>query len=328
MLEARLAEKGGGSFVGPSARRVMLGDLEPLLEGSYNDRKNRSWGRVQTALKHLRPFFRGWRAVNITPVALDRYVSHRRREGAGDATIKYELAVLRRAFRVAVKKKVLVSQPAFPELSVDNTRERFIDDELGGSLDRLLAELPEPLRPVVRFAYLTAWRKGEILGLEWWQVDLRERVITLPRRKSKNKQVREVSFASYPQLGELLDEQRRIADEVERRTGQVVRSVFHRDGKRIKSMRGAWKGACKRAGIPDAWFHDLRRSAVRAMELAGVPRKVAMSFSGHETESVYARYHIVDRKAQDEGAARLAAYHAGRKTEPPSTVLFRKAVEK
>ena len=55
--------------------------------------------------------------------------------------------------------------------------------------------------------------------------------------------------------------------------------------------------------------HDLRRTAVRNLERAGVSRSVAMKLTGHKTEAVYRRYAIVSESDMREGAAKLAVLH-------------------
>jgi integrase len=84
-------------------------------------------------------------------------------------------------------------------------------------------------------------------------------------------------------------------------------------------MRTGWDSACKRAGVPGAWFHDLRRTAVMHLERAGVPRSVATKLTGHKTEAVYRRYAIADAVALAEGVEKLAKLHAA-KPEPAKVV--------
>jgi integrase len=88
--------------------------------------------------------------------------------------------------------------------------------------------------------------------------------------------------------------------------GKVVPWVFFRMvalGRRgplrpkpIKSFNKACATACRKAGCPGRILHDFRRTAVRNLELAGVPRSIAMKLTGHLTESVYRRYAIADQR--------------------------------
>ena len=81
-------------------------------------------------------------------------------------------------------------------------------------------------------------------------------------------------------------------------------------GSRIKNFRGAWSKACKAAGVPGRLVHDFRRTAVRNLERAGVPRSSAMKLTGHKTEAVYRRYAITDAAMLQEATAKLAVLHA------------------
>ena len=85
--------------------------------------------------------------------------------------------------------------------------------------------------------------------------------------------------------------------------------MFHRDGAPIRHYRRSWLTACKNAGVPGRLPHDFRRTAVRNLERAGVPRSAAMKLVGHKTEAIYRRYAIADESMLREAAARLAAFH-------------------
>jgi len=84
--------------------------------------------------------------------------------------------------------------------------------------------------------------------------------------------------------------------------------VFHWEGRPLGSHLKGWDRACVVVGLEGLHFHDLRRSAIRNMERAGIPRNVAMQISGHRTESVYRRYDIVVEGDLKSAGERLAAY--------------------
>jgi integrase len=211
----------------------------------------------------------------------------------------------------------LVQRPHFPMLQERNTRRGFLERE---QIDRICAVLEATkdggdsrktaaeLANVVRFAFATGWRTAsEVLPLEWRNVDWSARCVRLDAHTTKNGEGRVFPFTADVEtvLRAQLSEHDRLKAE-----GTLCPFVFHRNGERIKYFRAAWANACTAAGYPGMLVHDMRRSAVRTFERAGVPRSVAMSLVGHKTEAIYRRYAIVDESMQREAAARLDAWMA------------------
>ena len=322
LLKRRLGEVGLGRPVGPDVQRTTFEDLATMLTDDYAANGRRSGARMETSLTHLRAAFGLDRAGDITTDRMTRYVRARLDAVAAPASIRNELAALKRAFRLAHRAGRVAAVPAFPSLAVDNVRSGFFEPE---DLAALLRELPVPLRPVVRFAALTGWRKGEILGLTWAAVDFTAGTVRLEPGTTMNRQGRVFPFTALPALADLLREQRETTYAVQRARGEIIPWVFHRGGVPIRDFYVAWRSAVDRAAHEERGvvlvlvrpqlvgriLHDLRRTAVRNLERAGVSRSVAMSLTGHKTEAVYRRYAIVDSAAQREGVAKLATFTQG-----------------
>lgn len=306
LLQSRNAEKTRGRFIGPAADKVMFDDLSALLMTDYKVNKRESLERGEDALAHLRLFFGDYRALEITPSRVDEYIVKRLEEMAAEATIHYELAILKRMFSLAYKKEYLLFRPYVPSIQVHNVRKGFFEEDEFRAVQK---HLPVDIRPVTEFAYLTGWRKREVLHLQWREIDFKAKEVRLEPETTKNKEGRTFPFGSYPALEAVLRGQREITDLIQQATGQIIPWVFHRRGKPIKDFRKTWKKACTAAGVPGKIPHDFRRTAVRNLERAGVPRSVAMQLTGHKTETVYRRYAIVSNKDLSEGVAKLALLH-------------------
>jgi integrase len=195
-------------------------------------------------------------------------------------------------------------RPHFPSIEVRNTRSGFFEES---DLRKVLGELPADLRVLIEFVALTGWRIGEARPLQWRQVDLDAGTVRLEPGTTKNDEGRVFPISAWPRLEALLRDQREHTSALEREQGRLIPWVFHRRGKPIRCLHGAWREACKRARVPGRFIHDLRRTAVRNFERAGVSRSVAMKLSGHKTESVYRRYAIVSESDLAEGVRKVAA---------------------
>ena len=161
--------------------------------------------------------------------------------------------------------------------------------------------LPAPWQDILDVAYYSGWRKQEILGLTWEEIDEAGGVIRLSPARSKTL------------VGRILPISPPIADALARRRARrdpASPLVFHRDGIPVRRWRTAWRTACQAAGVPTRFLHDCRRTAARNLIRASVPERVAMLLTGHKSRAIFDRYNIIHEQELLDAGDQLVAYLA------------------
>ena len=167
---------------------------------------------------------------------------------------------------------------------------RLVDDEEEKLLSTCAESRNAWLRPVVIFAMETAMRAGEMLekwelngktgtrgkrsvGLQWSDLDLKRRTAHLPR--TKNGEARTVPMSSRAVA--VLEALPRSLD------GRVFGTTY-------EGIHQAFVRACKRAGIDDLRFHDLRHEATSRLFEKGFNPMEVSTITGHKTLQMLKRY--------------------------------------
>jgi integrase len=320
LLKKRIGESGKGRPIGPSVERTTFADLKQMILDDYARMERRSVkGVLEPALAHLEDFFGRMRIVNLTPDVLDRYVALRVEQGAKAGTVKRDVRVLRRMFALGLRAGKVAMIPPMPTFADSAPRKGFCSPE---QIERVIAALPDYLKPVVRALYVTGWRKREVTSLEWSRVDFDEGVIRLGREDTKTGEARAFPFAAIPALLDLFQTQRDRTRRAERERGAIIPWCFWRGKERARpvgSFGKRWEKATKAGGVPGLLVHDLRRSAARNLVRAGNSETVAMAMLGHRTPSVFRRYNITSSQDLIDGAARLGEYLAAQAENPQET---------
>jgi integrase len=283
-------------FQGPNQERITVNELLDNLTADYRQRQIKSLAKTIGPrgngghLKPIRDYFGPLRAIKVTSDRIRTYITLRQESGLANASVNRETEILGRAFRLAVDEGRLAHAPKIPALPERNARTGFF--ELA-EFEAILRELPDDLKDFALFTYLTGWRRSEVAGLRWENVDRATGEIRL--FDSKNGEGRVLPMDS--ELVTLIERRWSLRGwEGWRDEGNLSAFVFHRNGVPRFNCNRAWRKACVRAGYPDKLLHDCRRTVVRDLIRGGVPETVAMALTGHKTRSVFARYNITTRE--------------------------------
>lgn len=148
--------------------------------------------------------------------------------------------------------------------------------------ERLLAASSSWLQEIIRFALNTGMRQGEILNLQWQDVDFtRETLIVM---KSKNGTRRTIPLNST--VYDLLATK-------QARTGASSGPVFKTPLSNTLQVRFLVREFCvarDRAGIPDFRFHDMRHTFATRLVQRGIDLYKVQRLLGHKTGTMTQRY--------------------------------------
>jgi integrase len=213
------------------------------------------------------------RAKDISRNTVGEYISTRS-ETVAPGTIQKEITVLKHALRLAVEWELLNSNPAqgvkLPK--VPEGRTRYLSPT---ELKAALENAPEWMRAPIALATFTGMRRGELLGLQWKDVDLDGRRVYL--RETKNGSLRAVP------LNELAF--RVLASLPDGAPGDAVLPGV--DGQRLSVYT---ERLFRKLGINDASFHSLRHTAASWLVMKGEDLYTVGQLLGHRTPRMTQRY--------------------------------------
>jgi integrase len=233
--------------VGLQSERLTVKELAEDIRADYTVNARASKEDLEYRLNHLLSCFDHLKARELGTDFIKQYIAQRQQEKAANATIKREMAALKRMFNLGIQAEKIHRKPYIPSLTENNVRKGFFEY---AEFLRFRNAIADDLKPLITFAYYTDWRTGEIIKLQWNQVDLEGRTVRLEPSMTKNKEGRVIVLdGELLQVIEAQWEKRKITEIPGQGTALIRSYVFHRRGRPIKDFREAWAVACKEVGL-------------------------------------------------------------------------------
>lgn len=255
----------------------------------FNQYDSYARGRLRSYVKNIHstikkwilPYFGKLNLSEIDTKIVDSFQSYLISKSLSAASVNKYLAILKAMLSKAVHwnmcpESILSKIRKVKPLKNVNKRLRYLSKEECFSLINACAK---HLKPIVLTALLTGMRKSEILNLTWQQIDLKHGYILLD--KTKNNDRREIPISK--ELKKLLFSIPRNPE---------IPYVFYNPEtkKPYTDVKTAFKNACKKAGIKDFHFHDLRHTFASHLVMNNTGLAVVKELLGHKDIKMTMRY--------------------------------------
>ena len=287
-------------------RRVVADRVEGLLESFIAQRlsQNRSAGEVARLLR--REVGQAWTGKSIHEISkrdVVDVISAVEQRGAPVAANK-TLKSIKTFLRWCVGRAVLDQSPAegVPLPTKEVARDRVLDDHELAQVIIAARNIGGPYGGIVELLALTGQRREEVAGLAWQELDLQQRVWTIPKSRTKNAKAHAVHLSEQ-------------SIEVLRRAHRHGPLVFSMLGTKPFQEFSKAKSVLDQLSGVNGWrLHDLRRTCVSGMARLGVAPHVADKILNHLSgtisgvAAVYQRHEFL---AERQAALDLWGAHIG-----------------
>jgi integrase len=259
-------------------------------------------------VKALLQQFRGKIFAQISPLAIEKYKSNRRKSAVefkykparerSLASVNRELELLSRIFTRAIELKLTATNPCdqVKLFELSNKRRRYLLDE---EEPRLLAACEGTLahlRRLIIVAVRTGMRRGDQLNLRKSQVDFQRGVIWVPNVKTG----KEYPLNMSAELREIM-----LGLVKEKPAGEYV-FTNPATGKPYLDLKKGFAEACSKAGITDLHWHDLRHTFGTRLAEAGHSEATIAELMGHADRKTTGRYTHGTERAKREAVEAAA----------------------
>lgn len=297
LTKLRLQKQGG--TLTPTSKLTVAEFLQQWLDTSASLRVRRTTlaNYQQNVENHINPVVGTIKLDKLTPVNVLSIYTAMAKAGKSPRTQQLIHTILRRALSVAVKWRLIISNPcdACDRPSAPKHEAAFLDAEQAGKL--LTAVKGDRLEALYVLALTSGLRQGELFGLEWQDINFDTGTISVRRSlkylkgefwTEEPKTDRSRRNVAIPRMAvdALHDHRRRVM--IEGRAGEA-RIFSHPDGSPLTwdfIRRKSLLPLLKAAGLPAIRFHDLRHTSASLLFAAGTNPKIVQERLGHSSIAI------------------------------------------
>lgn len=231
--------------------------------------------------------FYTWRDYPIASITLDmlhKWVLDEKKKGATNARINRKVVIIKSAFSRAVEFGYINATPfsGFKRLKEDQSGiVRYLSEDEKERLFSCLNTTPALISNIVKMAYYTGMRRGEIFTLRFCDIDFTTNQIILNHSNTKSGKSRHIPM--HKEIVNIIS-----ALNYEDPSELVFKSPI--TGKKLDSIKKSWSTLMKKANIQNFRFHDLRHNFASQLIMKGESLATVRELLGHSDFKMTLRY--------------------------------------